>query len=457
MVVIPRRRRVPEMKIAQALNESQLLVLGFSIIILVGTVLLMLPISASPGTRLTLVEALFTATSAVTVTGLAVFPAATGLSLFGQIVLLLLIQVGGVGFIAFAVIIFIALGRRVSMRERMMLRQTLGVSHAQGIVRLTLYVFGVVLLIEFVGAVILFLRWWQVLGVPRAAYFAIFHAVSAFCNAGFDLWTGTSYAPVFGFTTDPISLVTMGVLIMIGALGMPVIDDLITWTRERRLSIHTRLTLMVALVLTVIGTLGLGVDDRLHSVVLPGEGLWERWLVAWFTTVSARTAGITIIPLEQMNQTSHLLLMISMFVGGAPASMGGGVTTSVIGVLAVIVISTVRGDAQAVAFDRAVPLETVFKAVAVMTVSTLLTSISTWLLLALGSGSLSAIGFEVMSAFSNTGYSLGVTPSLSTGARLIICFVMFWGRLGPLTLVVMLAQRQRPSLVTHPEERILIG
>jgi trk system potassium uptake protein TrkH len=438
-----------------ARSNALTLVVGFALLILIGTLLLRLPIAGTERS-LTWIEAFFTSTSAVTVTGLNVITPAHDLSLFGQIVVLLLIEIGGVGFIAFSVLLFALIGRRLGFAERLLLRQSLGVFHLVGIGRLTVTVFGGAVVIQLVGALLLWLRWWPALGAGPAAYQALFHSVSAFCNAGFDLFSGVDDV-LFGFGSDPFTLVVLMALIVIGGLGLLVITDLLSWPWDRRLMVYTKLILIISVVLTVIGVIIVLTDDALANmapgVLSQGDHFW----VGWFTVVSARTAGLTIIPIDQLGEASILILIVSMFVGGAPASMGGGVTMSTVAVLIVAVIATVRGRPQAVAFGRTLPLETISKAVAIMTVSTLLCFIITLALLLRDAGDSLPVVFEVVSAFSNTGYSMSLTPNLDTIGRILIAFTMFWGRLGPLTLVVLLAQSERRSMALYPSEQIVIG
>jgi trk system potassium uptake protein TrkH len=433
------------------------LILGFAAIILFGSILLTLPVATSEPGRLTWLEALFTATSATTVTGLIVVGTEPTFSRFGEIVILFLIQVGGVGFITLSVLLFRLIGRRVTLYERTLLSQTLGVGPGKGVVHLTLLVLFVTVVIEFIGALFLFMRWIDLMPWSQAAYYAIFHAVSAFCNAGFDLFQGLEDPVLLASRRDPVVILVMSILITIGTLGITVIYDLIAWPRERHLSFHTRLVLPLTLFLVIAGTLVVIADEALSGHALSVLPAGERWLVAFFTVVSSRTAGITFIPLAELGQASQLIIMVWMFIGGAPASMGGGVGISTIAVVLVTLYSTVRGYNESRALQRTLPTETIFKAVAILTVSAILVISVTLLLTLLGDGELFPVAFEVMSAFSNTGYSLGITEGFSRVGRLLLAFTMFWGRLGPLTLVVALAQRRRQTLIHYPEERIILG
>jgi len=433
-------------------------VLGFALIIFVGTLLLMLPVATEGPGHLSFLEALFTATSATTVTGLVIFSTNVTFSTFGEIVILLLIQVGGVGFITLSVVLFRLIGRRVTIYERILLSQTLGVDAASGIVRLTLTVLFITVAIEFIGAIFLFTQWVQIMDWPHAAYYAIFHSISAFCNAGFDLFRGLDDPALQFSRQDPIILIAMSLLITIGALGITVIYDVIVWPRERHLSLHTRLVLPLSLVLVVIGTSLMLLDEYLgNGNALTVVPLGKEWLLALFTVVSSRTAGITFIFLPDLGQASQLMLFVWMFIGGAPASMGGGVGISTIAVVLVTLASIVRGHNKARIFERTIPVETIFKAIAVLAVSAILVILITTMAMLFGQGELFPVSFEVVSAFSNTGYSLDVTGDISMPGQLLLIFTMFWGRLGPLTLIVALAQRRRQSLIDYPEEKIIIG
>jgi trk system potassium uptake protein len=440
-----------------AKRNALTLVAGFTLIILIGTVLLRLPISGT-NRALSWSEAFFISTSATTVTGLVVITPALDLSLFGQVVVLLLIEIGGVGFVTFAVVLFALIGRRIGMARRLLLQQSLGVLDNVRITRVALTVLGITIGIQLVGAFLLWLRWWQTLGAGRAAYLALFHSVSAFCNAGFDLFTGyTPEEAFFGFSRDPITLTILMLLIIIGTLGILVITDLVTYYWDRRLMAYTKLVLWVSGVLTVSGFIVMWIAEVIAGTSLADRPGTEQFWVILFNVVSARTAGLAIMPLDSLSPASTLILMVSMFIGGAPASMAGGVTISTVGVLMVAVLSTVRGSPQAVLFGRMLPFETIAKAVAIMSVSTVLCFVVTLILLVRQTDGLFPVGFEAVSAFSNTGYSLGTTLQLDTFGRLAIAFTMFWGRLGPLTMVVLLAQREHPTMARYPAEPIVIG
>ena len=262
---------------------------------------------------------------------------------------------------------------------------------------------------------------------------------------------------LFGFGDDWYTLAVMGTLILLGGFGITVLWDIWSYPFKRTMGLNTRFTLIMAAALTLIGIAIFMVDPVFHKSLLQHLPLDRRFAVAFFSIVSARTAGLTILPINQLSEATQLAIMFWMFIGGSPASMAGGVSTSAVAVLLFAVIATARGHNESVAFKRTIPTETIAKAVAIMTVSTLLVVAITMFLSLNHEGGIFAIGFEVISAFSNTGYSLDFTSHLDGFGRFLIAFTMFWGRLGPLTVVIALAQRQQPNFVRYPEEPIILG
>lgn len=435
------------------------IVLGLLVLVCIGTLLLMLPFSAR-GSSLSWNEALFTATSALTVTGLATITPVQDLSLFGQIVLLLLIQIGGVGFMVVAVIFLGLLGRRIGLTDRIALKDSLGLLSPAAIVQLARRVLFTVLALEAVGAVALYFHWrrdprleeWQ------AFFFAVFHAVSAFCNAGFDLFSGTPGYPD-GIPRDNLTLSIMGVLILLGGLGIPVIGDLLLYYRERRLSLHTRITLWLTAVLVFGGMAGFFLAEARSGGSLEGVHPLRALLICLFQSISARTAGFWgIAEFTALTPASQLLMITLMFIGCAPASMGGGITTGTFAALTIGLWSFARGHPVAQVGGRSLGVGSTRKAAAVLTVGLFVTLLATWLLLLTHDASLDMATFEVVSAFATCGLTLGFTSQLNIFGQLLICLVMFWGRLGALTIIVALAAQQgRPQPVQYPEEQILIG
>ena len=439
------------------------IVLGLLFLIVTGTLLLMLP-GIGVGRNLTLAEAAFTATSALTVTGLSIITPATDLTFMGKSVLLGLIQIGGVGFMFVAVILLRLLGRKILLHDRLALKDALGLESPQAILTLLKRTFIGVLIIEGVGTLLLWINWLQFFPPPKALRYAVFHAISAFCNAGFDLFHGAADkdgSPFVGIPTDDFSLAVMGALILIGGLGIPVIGELLTVKKRRQLSVNTRITLLVVLSLTLLGWLGLYLSEAIGGGVLADAPLDSRLMRTLFQSISNRTAGFAGLPdFHHLDSAAVLLVMGMMFVGCAPASMGGGITTGTFSVLVVTLISYVRGHATPRLFNRTIESTTMQRAGAVLTISLSLLIMSTWLILLTNPHiGFEQVFFEVVSAFATCGLSLGVTREFNGVGRLVIMVLMFWGRLGPLTVVIAVAQNRRnaQNLVRFPEEQILIG
>ncbi len=451
------RPRLPQSSQRRLLPPAARIVAGLVVLVIIGTMLLMLPWVGT--TRpLHFNEALFTAISALSVTGLSIIVPATDMTLFGQVILLILIQIGGVGFMVVTVVVFRLLGRKISLMDRLALSDSLGLLVPGAILKLTRRVLATVLTIEGVGALLLWLHWRDELGAGRAAFYALFHAVSAFCNAGFDLFMGLPEYP-YGLPRDNLTLSILGGLIFLGGLGIPVLADLITWPKDRRISLHTKITLVVIVVLLCAGGFGIVLAESRASGVLIGEPWPRRLLLAFFQSVSARTAGFAGVPsFEALTPPSQLLLIVLMFIGCAPASMGGGITTGTFAVLILALWGYARGLPSAHIGGRTIAVGMVRKAAAVLTISLFLVLLATWLLLMTHPHATFDIAlFEVVSAFATCGLSLAFTSQLNLYGQFIIILMMFWGRLGALTIIVALAQQQRPQPVAYPEEQILIG
>jgi trk system potassium uptake protein TrkH len=449
-----RLRRRANQRLTGETPSALRLVGGLALLVGVGTLALLLPGVGASG-RLTLSEAMFTATSAASVTGLSVITPSTDLTLFGQAILLVLIQLGGVGFMALAVLTFWLLGRKVSLADRLALQESLGLALPRAILKIAGRSLLVVLAIEGLGALALWWHWRPLLGDQRALFYGLFHAVSAFCNAGFDLFAGLPGFPR-GIPRDHTSLGILSVLIVAGGLGIPVWNDLF-W-RRGRLTLHSRVSLAAAATLILAGTFCIYVAERRPGGVL-GNVPWPAGMFgAFFQSIAARTAGFSVLPsFSELTPATQWLISGLMFVGTAPASMGGGITTGTLAVLALSMWGYARGFPEARVGGRTIGRETVRRAIAILVVSLLLVGIATWVLLMTQRATMDQALFEVVSAFATTGLSLDFTGDLNWFGRLVIMGMMFWGRLGALTIFLALARQGRPQPVSYPEEQLLIG
>lgn len=426
---------------------------GLLLMIAIGTLCLMLP--AAGATRpLTFKEALFTSVSALCVTGLSIITPSSDLSLFGQLVLLVEIQVGGVGFMVLVILGLRVLRRRVTLVDRLAIRDSLGLPEQVAFAPILRRVLSSVVIIEGAAALLLWLNWRRTLDDGTAIWYAIFHSVSSYCNAGFDLFTGQPQYPQ-GLPRDISTLTIMGLGIVLGGLGFPIMAELVHWRRGKRLTIHTRLGLGIALALILAGGIGLLIGERgaFQEITDP----LTRVVYAFFQSISTRTAGFALGDLSQLSPASQSLLIALMFVGTGAASMGGGITTGTLLVLLISVWSYARGFAEPRVGNRTLPAELPRRAAAVLTVSLLSVFVATWLLLVTGNGTFEQALFEVVSAFATTGLTLDLTPQLNNVGLTVIMVMMVWGRLGALTIVLAVARRRPPEPIRYPQESVLIG
>lgn len=426
-----------------------------------GTCLLSLPWASATGARLPLVSALFTATSAVCVTGLIVLDTPVDMSTFGHVVVLLLIQAGGLGYMTFSTLVGVALGRRITLQERQTLSEGLNAFSSGEVVRFALSVFRVTLVLEGLGAVILGAWWSASHGLARGAWLGLFHAVSAFNNAGFSLFSDN----LVGATTQPLVLLTVSLLVIAGGLGFFTILELGAIRRRNlRLSVHSQLVVAMTAILLVGGTIAIYAAERDNPLTLGALPAGQAWMAAWFQSAVTRTAGFNSIAIGACQPSALFVMIILMFVGGAPGSTAGGVKVSTVGVLLSALWATARGERDALVFRRRIPPDQIMRAFLVCLMAFLAVNALTAVLLAREGRQLLPTLFEVVSAFGTVGMSTGEGASplslsghFSRSGQLLIAAMMFAGRLGPLTLLMAVAQRSERSRVRHPEGKVLIG
>jgi len=442
------------------LPVSARIVIGLLGLILVGTLLLMLPFMAAD-TPLTFREAIFTAISALTVTGLSIISVGEKLSFTGQITLLILIQLGGMGYMFAAAIIMRLIGRRVSVVDRLAVTNSIGLDSPEEILHIMRHVTTGIFLIEGIGAIALYLHWHfnHIITDDHTIFMAIFHAISAFCNAGFDLFGNTAVYPD-GTPKDNLTLIILGTIIFTGGLGIPVLSELFANSHYRRWSLHTRVTgvLIIALVLT--GWLFTFIAETTGNGVLVNAHLSQQLTQTWFHSISSRTAGFAAFDqFANIAPATQILTITLMFIGCAPASMGGGITTGTFAVLWIAVYNYTRGRAAVQAGQRTSSAATVRRAGAVLTISIgLILSATFLILLTHPHATEDQVLFEVVSAFATCGLSLDFTSQLNNFGLTIIAIMMIWGRLGALTIVTAIVQSTRDiAPIKYPEETLLIG
>ncbi|WP_419883491.1 TrkH family potassium uptake protein [Peribacillus sp. B-H-3] len=446
-------------KIRAFFDPPKILVLGFAVLILIGAFLLTLPIATHDGKGLLFLNALFTATSATCVTGLVVVDTADTFTTFGELVILTLIQVGGLGFMTFATFFAFLLGKRVSLRDRLILQEALNNISLAGIVRLVKRVLIFTGIIELTGAIILAIRFSLEMSVGKAIYWGIFHSISNFNNAGFDL--NGEFRSLTPFVDDPTVVLTVGALITLGGLGFIVLNELYEYRETRRLSIQSKVVLATTLILTLgaailIFAFEYGNPKTLES--LSGSG---KVLASLFQAITPRTAGANTLPIGDLAQSTLLLIIFLMYVGAGPGSTAGGIKITTFAVLSATVWTQMKGKEDVVMFRRKIVMETILKALAVAAMGIFLVMFVTMLLTITEGERHNFIMylFEATSAFGTVGLSMGLTPELSPFGRVIIIFTMFAGRLGPLTLAYALTMRRRGNKepIRYPKGKIMIG
>ncbi len=441
-------RRLEELK--RDPRPEEWLVFGFMSIILLGSLLLALPISTKDGQSVGFFDSLFTATSAVCVTGLVAVDTGTTFSLFGQVVLLTLIQVGGLGFMVFATRVMMMLGRRISIKNRMLIRESMNGASLSNLGSVARRYLLLALGIEAVGAALLAIRFIPMYGLRRGLWFAVFHAVSAFCNAGFDLFG--RFSSLTGFYTDALTLLTVSALIVLGGLGFSVIlEVLLNRHGLKNLSLHTRIVLTFTMALLLAGTV---------FYMLVENGRLDI-LNAFFQSVTMRTAGFNSVELSSLTDGSKVFSSLLMMIGASPASTGGGMKTTTVAVVALLIFSVVKGENEVNAARRRISADTVRRALAVVTLFLTMVMLGTLSLSIIENGrfSLADILFECSSAMGTVGVSAIGTPNLHPVSRAVLLPMMFLGRVGPLTLAIAVARRQGKArkLSKYPEEKIMIG
>lgn len=449
--VAPRRRR------RRPIPPPLAVVIGFAALIAAGTVLLALPLSSASGAWTSLVTALFTATSAVCVTGLVVVDTGTYWSPFGQLVIYWLIQLGGFGIATSSTLLLVlAIGRRTGLRDRLMVAESTGFADLGSVVPLLRRIALFTIAAQAVGAGVLFIGRLADGADPIAgAWWSIFHAASALNNAGFDV-TG-EFRSLTGYAEDPIVLGTIGVLVIVGGLGYAILADVGAKRRWRRLALETKIVLAASLVLLVSGGLFVGVAEWANPATLGGLPPESRIMNAAFLSVTSRTAGFNSVDTGLLLPQTLFLVMGLMFVGGASGSTAGGIKVNSFGVLLVAVTSVARGAPSATAFGRRVPHTVVYRALAVATLGAAIVFGGTLAVEITTDRELVGVLFEAVSAFGTVGLSTGITPGLPEPALLVLTIVMFAGRLGPLTLVLALAARARPVAARPAVESLRIG
>ncbi len=446
-------------RMQNGLTYVRIIAMGYLLVIVVGTTLLMLPASTTAGEKTDFLTALFTATSATCVTGLVVADTASHWTVFGQLVILFMIQVGGLGFMTMGVVMALMLRKRITLRMRGILQESMNYMQMGGIIRLVKMVYKGTFLIELTGAVLLAIRFIPVFGVAKGIYFGVFHSISGFCNAGFDLMGTYSgeYSSFVEFHGDVLINLALMALVVVGGIGFFVWSDLkkngIHW---KRYMLHTKITLFSTAILLIGGTILFWIFER--GNLLAGMGVKDQFLAAAFSSVTARTAGFNTIDTGGLSNASKMLTSLFMFIGGSPGSTAGGIKTVTAAVLLVYVWSNLRDSKGVNIFKRRLDDDTIRKASNVVVIS-LVMAVAAVIFICYIQPALPVedVIFEVLSAIGTVGMSTGITRELSLASRIVMILLMYCGRLGSMSFALSFTERKKVAPVQLPREKIMIG
>ncbi len=442
------------MKYLPRLSSYQMIAATFIGLIGVGTLLLMLPIAVAQGGTLSFIDALFTATSASCVTGLIVVDTGTKFSVFGKIVLLFLIQLGGLGIMTFATLFTIAIGHRVNLQERLRVQEALNENEMSSVIEVCIRVVKYTLVIEGVLGTVLAWRFYQDFGLSGIAM-GYWHAVSFFCNAGFDLLG--NYQSLTGYATDMTINIVVMLLITLGGIGFAVMKDVKDNLSFRKLRVHTKIVLVTSFALTFGGALLVWAMEAGNMATIGHMSTGEQFMASLFQSVSARTAGCNTIALDGMRDSGLFVMILLMFMGASPASTGGGIKTTTVAVIFVSMLNFVRGKEELVVYDRSIDRETIHRCFVIMSLGVLWVCLATLGIAYFENDRFLNMLFEVVSAFATVGLSTGETQHISEASKLVLILTMFFGRIGILTAAMALANRNFKRKIHYPEEKIMIG
>ncbi|MFC1546361.1 TrkH family potassium uptake protein [bacterium] len=433
-------------------NPAVLVLIGFAGVIVIGTILLSLPFMRAAGRAYSFVDILFTATSCVCVTGLTVVNICDHYSLAGQLVIMLLIQIGGLGYMTIASMIFLMVGKKLSIKERMATQTSVGQFSLHKVTDFVKYVVKLTLVIEIIGALLLFLAWFPVYGI-KSIYYAIFHSISAFCNAGFTLFSDS----LSSSADNTVVILTISFLIIIGGIGFIVVQDIKTRFKKKRFSYHAKIVLILTSFFVLVPAIIFLCSEYSNPHTIGMFGFWKKILISFFHSVTTRTAGFNIIDINGFLYMNVFIMFILMFIGASPGGTGGGIKTTTFAVLFSSIRAMLRGTYEVDMYKRRVDEQVVQKSWIIFFLALFLVALMIFLILAVEGMAFRKVFFEVISAFGTVGLSMGVTSSLSWIGKLLIIITMFFGRLGPLTLGTTIYFKQEKLRYRFAEEKILIG
>ncbi|AVQ26542.1 potassium transporter KtrB [Fusobacterium ulcerans] len=437
------------------LSPSRKLILGFLLAILLGTFILMMPFSLREGEKLNFLSSLFTIVSAVCVTGLTVVDVSKVFSPAGDLIIIFFIQLGGLGVMTFSSILFLVMGKRMTFYERELLKEERNADSSGEISSFIKKLLLTVFIIESIGAIILTWEFSKEMPLNKAVFYGIFHSISAFCNAGFALFSNNLEA----YKANPVINLTIGYLITLGGIGFAVITSVIMVIRRGidRFNLTSKVAIIMSVILTFGGMILFFVLEYSNPATLGDLNFVQKVLASYFQSVTLRTAGFNTIPLGELRNSTIFMCCILMFIGASPGSTGGGIKTTTFGVILFYVIGIVKKKENVEIFNRRLDWEIMNRALAILVLAITYVIIVIMLMLIAENFSPEEIMFEVISAFGTVGLTLGITPDLTTFSKLLLIVTMFIGRLGPMTFALAIGETKKKALSKYPKENILVG
>lgn len=440
------------------LSPAQIFIFGFASVILIGTILLSLPLVSAEGRSLGFINALFTATSAVCVTGLTVVDTGAYFNILGQVIVIILIQIGGLGFMTVTSLLSMFIGKKFSLRNRIAMQESLNAFSLSGVVKLTKQVILLTFTIEAIGALVLSTQFIPMYGMQKGIFMSVFHSISAFCNAGFDIvGKGNSVA---SYASNPVIMMSLISLLSLGGIGFVVILEFFKTREFKRFSLHTKLVLVTNFWLVVSGFLILGALEWSNPATLGNMNVGEKILNSLFLSTTPRTAGFASIDYSAIRNATAFFTIFLMFVGGSSGSCAGGIKTTTFAILYLNLMSIARGKHEVEVYRRSIGKELVARAIAVFSVTMIMIIAILMILFITEEGQpVMQIMFEVFSAFGTAGLSMNFSSELSVIGKIVISLAMFMGRLGGLTVVLAVAENQKNDFanIKYPPDKIMVG
>ncbi len=437
-------------------NPAISLMISFLLVIVIGALLLMLPIATASSEAMSFINALFTSTSATCVTGLIVEDTGSYFSLFGQIVILILIQIGGLGIMTISTAFALIFGRKLTAKLELVMQNVMGESNRLNLFQLLRYVIAITVIFEMLGAFFLFFTFKNIYPSPvKAIYYSVFHSISAFCNAGFALYSDSFES----FSSNINVNLVLTSLIIMGGLGFVVIMDVkrnvFGKGRLKKLSLHSKIVIASTIMLIIFGLIGFFISE--YNNTMKGMSFANRMITSYFQSVTCRTAGFNTISQGNLSYSSILLSIILMFIGASPGSTGGGIKTTTFAIMVLSIISILTGKSNVSAYKKKIPIHEIKEAISLIGISIGFLMLLLFILFIVSDGNFQEVTFEAFSAFGTVGLSMGYTSSLNGAGKIIIILLMYLGRIGPLTILYALAQRVVKKRVNYLEENISIG